>query len=90
MGFKESKGFSKLAKQLDARMREHGDDSLLLEYGTIRKDHSLVTDTFEIPIGKKEYMVCCTPEFRAGDRVLVGWIGSEVVVIDKIQKATHM
>lgn len=58
MGKVKFNGAIKLARVLDSRMGEHSAPGLLLDFGTIQADGSLVADTFPIPIPPSDYSVC--------------------------------
>ena len=51
-------GMSKFAGVIDNMIQKRKDTSLLLDYGVIQDDLSLITNTFPIPIPKKDYMCC--------------------------------
>lgn len=53
-----SPGLSKLAGVFDKLAERHEDHSLVLDFGTISGDYSLITTNFPIPIPKKDYLVC--------------------------------
>ena len=84
-------GVNRLARILQSRMGEHqkASSSLPLEFGQVRADGSLITNTFPIAIPQGDYLVCksTAAEVVAGARVLVAWIGSDAVIIDLIQPA---
>ena len=54
----EKNGMEKLAKVLDSRMGEHSGGGFSFDFGVIKKDYSLVSYTFPLPIPKKDYSVC--------------------------------
>lgn len=54
----EKNGMEKLAKVLDSRMGEHSGNDFSFDFGVIKKDYSLVANTFPLPIPKKDYSVC--------------------------------
>ena len=54
----EKNGMEKLAKVLDLRMGEHSGGGFSFDFGVIKKDYSLVSNTFPLPIPKKDYSVC--------------------------------
>lgn len=58
MGKVKFNGVAKLARVLDSRMGEHSAPGLLLDFGSIQTDGSLVADTFPVPIPKSDYSVC--------------------------------
>ena len=53
-----AKGTSRLARILDQRMREHGDTPLIVDYGKISNTGSLITNSYDVPIPKEDYLVC--------------------------------
>lgn len=86
-----SPGAVRLARAF-RRVAEHGkNNSLLLDFGEIQKDGSLITNTFPIPIPKADYLVCrCDTTYTAGTRVLVAWVGNDAVVISAIVEASEV
>lgn len=86
-------GVSKLAKVLTDRMREESARPLVLDFGTIKSNKSLVTNTFPVAIKKGAYSVCKpllgtgNITLTAGMRVLVAWVQNEAVVIGVIKKS---
>lgn len=117
-GFEENAGTNRLANVLSRRMKKECESPLILDFGEIQPNGSLVTNTFPVPIPKGDYSVCRhvgglgfaisegghaghegqTPTYhtgahdhtaelpaaKPGDRVLVGWVQNEAVVIDVI------
>jgi len=53
-----SPGMSKLAGVLKEIARGEQDTNLLLDFGVIQSDKSLLTNTYSIPIPKSDYLVC--------------------------------
>lgn len=51
-------GVSKLGQVLQERMKACGVTPLLLDFGEIQSDMSLLTNTYPIPIPKTDYTVC--------------------------------
>lgn len=51
-------GINKLGKVLQQRMRETNASPLVLDFGVIQQDYSLLTNTYPIPIPKTDYLVC--------------------------------
>ena len=80
-----SRGISRLARVLDNRMKERGESPLMIDYGRIKKNGSLVTNSFNVPIPKDDYMVCASADVEKGDRVLVVWVQDDPVVIDRLK-----
>ena len=54
----EFEGVNKLARVMQKRMQDVGARPLVLDFGSIQADYSLVTNTFPVPIPKSDYMVC--------------------------------
>ena len=55
-----NEGISKLAGVFQKRMQENQDanSELVLDFGTIQNDYSLLTNTFPIAIPRSDYYVC--------------------------------
>ncbi len=53
-----SPGISKLAGAIKKVAEKGKDTSLLLDFGTIMEDYSLLTNTYPIPIPASDYLVC--------------------------------
>ena len=56
--FDENPGTNKLAQVLSQRMKKESESPLALDFGEIRPDGSLITNTFPVPIPKGEYTIC--------------------------------
>lgn len=57
-GFDGHPGTSKLAGVLSRRMKQENESPLVLDFGEIQANGSLLTNTFPVPIPKGEYSVC--------------------------------
>lgn len=57
MAFESSPGTNKLANVLSQRMKKESQSPLVLDFGEIRKNGSLVTNTFSRPIPKGDYSI---------------------------------
>ncbi len=85
MAAKSNKGISKLAEVMDNRMRKQSETPLLLDFGSIKKNGSLITNTFPKTIAKGDYTVLEGFEHKGKDtRVLVAWVEDDAVVIGKL------
>lgn len=62
-------GMSKFVGAIDEMIGRRKDTSLIIDYGVIQDDYSLLTNTFPIPVPKADYM-CCRhlKEVPSGDR----------------------
>ncbi len=58
MTHKENPGVNKLANILSARMKKENDSSLVLDFGRIQENGSLLTNTFPCPIPTEDYSIC--------------------------------
>lgn len=57
-GFDRHSGISKLASVMSERMKRENESPLVLDFGEIQENGSLVTNTFPVPIPKGDYSVC--------------------------------
>ena len=75
-------GINRLARTIDSRMRRQTDMPSVLDFGTIKKNGSLVTNTFPKAIAKGDYSVLDGLEQDEQDtKVLVAWVEDEAVVV---------
>lgn len=86
MAAKQNNGMSRLAGVLDNRMRQQSEAPPLLDFGTVKKNGSLITNTFSKTIAKGDYTVLDGFEYQGEDtRVLVAWVEDDAVVIGKLE-----
>lgn len=57
-GFEGHQGTARLASVLCNRIKKENDSPLVLDFGVIQANGSLVTDAFPVPIPKGDYSVC--------------------------------
>lgn len=57
-GFDGHQGSVRLANVLSGRMKKESESPMVLDFGEIQANGSLLTDTFPIPIPKGDYSVC--------------------------------
>ena len=95
MAFEKNPGLSKLAHVLNERMKKASENELIIDFASIDGNYALKTNTFPVSIPKSDYTICrnisgicLETKLQPGDRVLVAWIGAEVVVIDVIVPAS--
>lgn len=88
-------GINHLARTLQSRMErnQNARSTLMLDFGSIQPDYSLLTNTYPIPIPKRDYMVCRqltlgSVNLLPGDRVLVAWVQNDAIVVDLVLPAT--
>ena len=53
-----NEGINRLARVMQKRMQTVNDTPPLLDFGRIREDGALVTNSFGLPIPRGEYLVC--------------------------------
>ena len=80
-GFDGHPGTSKLASVLSSRMKKENESPLVLDFGEIQANGSLVTNTFPVPIPKGDYSVC--------RQLTLGGAGDELTVTRKDGWHTH-
>lgn len=85
MAAEKKDGISKLAKVIDRRMNQQSESPLVLDFGTVKKNGSLTTNTFPKTIAKSDYMTLDGFKHDGEDtRVLVAWVEDDAVVIGKL------
>lgn len=57
-GFDGHPGTSKLATVLSQRMKKENESPLVLDFGEIQGNGSLLTNTFPVPVPKGDYSIC--------------------------------
>lgn len=90
MAFDSSPGTNKLARVLSNRMKKESESPMVLEFGAIKSNNSLSTDSFPVSIPAGEYLVLenvSKDTIKSGDRVLVAWVGNDAVVIDVVTES---
>lgn len=97
-------GINHLARVLFNRSNQerNAHDTLILDFGVIQNDFSLLTNTFPHAIPPSDYLVTkrltrpyvigesTEPAINAGDHVLVAWVQNDAVVIDVILPAANI
>lgn len=58
MAYEGNPGTNKLANVLSRRMRKTAESPLVLDFGEIKGNGSLVTNTFPVPIPRGDYTIC--------------------------------
>lgn len=85
MAAKSNNGISRLAGVMDKRMNQQSEAPLVLDFGTVKKNGSLLTNTFPKTIAKGDYTILEGFEHKGKDtRVLVAWVEDDAVVIGKL------
>lgn len=86
MAFEHNTGTNKLASVINERLVRQTNQSLIVDFGTIQPNGCLQTNTFPVPVA--DYTLCEKLEsVSPGDRVLVIWVQSEAVIIDRLLSA---
>ena len=76
-GFEGNPGTNKLAKVLSNRMKRENESPLVLDFGEIQTNGSLLTNTFPMPIPKGEYSICRGLTFGAAGSTIMSVTGGE-------------
>ena len=81
-------GINRLGRVLQKRMGQMAETDSIIDFGTIKKNLALVPDGYsDIVIPKGSYSVMIHGENwspSSGDRVVIAWVGSEIVVLGKL------
>ena len=85
-----SPGLSRLAAVMRDLARGQVPTDPTLDFGQIQSNGSLLTNSLTIEIPKEDYLICNNANVAAGDFVLLGWVGNDAVVIDKISIASDV
>lgn len=83
-----SPGLSRFAGIMKALAKGQVPTDLLLDFGEIQKNGSLLTNTVTVEIPKNDYLVLKEASVKKGDHVLVAWVQNDAVVLGRIQKAS--
>lgn len=87
---KDVAGINRFARVIQGRVHQiNKNNGVTVDLGIINADYSLKTDSFEIAMPVSEFFVCEGQTIAPGDRVLVNWIGNDVVVVAKIKLGTE-
>lgn len=85
MAAEPNSGISKLAGVMDKRMRKQSKTPPLLDFGTVKKNGSLITNKFPKTIAKGDYTLLEGFEHKGKEtRVLVAWVDDDAVVVGKL------
>lgn len=57
MSFDKNTGMNRLANVISKRIKKEGESPLILDFGEIQANGSLITNTFPVPIPKGEYSI---------------------------------
>ena len=73
MAFDSSGGASKLAKVLTQRMKKCKESPLVLDFGEILPNMSLLTNTFPLEIPKGQYTICRSVSWNPAIPMTMTW-----------------
>lgn len=92
-------GVNRLGRVLQKRMKDVSYAPSVIELGKIRSDLALIPDGADIVIPKSDYSVmvnhvkCNGSQYcsghdnwtpKSGDRVVIAWVDSEIIILGKI------
>lgn len=80
-----NKGITDLANVLTGRIHKQTEQPSNLDFGTIKKNGTLQTDTFPANLQRSDYCILehCKSDIKVGSnvRVLVAWVEDDAVVV---------
>lgn len=80
-----NKGITDLANVLTGRIHKQTEQPPNLDFGTIKKNGTLQTDTFPANLQRGDYCILehCKSDIKVGSnvRVLVAWVEDDAVVV---------
>lgn len=79
-------GVNNLALILSERMKEAGKTDSVVDFGTIGNSGHLTTDRLQVMMEQDDYSRLDGITLEKGDRVLVIWIGTEPVVVGRLER----
>ena len=85
-----SPGLSKFAGIMQALAKGQVPKDLVLDFGEIQKNGSLLTNTVTVAVPKDDYLVLKGASISKGDHVLVAWVQNDAVVLGRTQKASDV
>ena len=85
-----SPGLSRFAGVMQKLAKGQVPDDLVLDFGVIQKNGSLLTNTVTVEIPKSDYLVLKGASVEKGDHVLVAWVQNDAVVLGKTRKASSV
>lgn len=87
-------GTNKLAQVIAERIKSDTESALVLDFGELTKNMSLVTNTFPVPVPKEDYVVDRRllegEDLKKGSRVLVAWVANTPVIVCVIASGENL
>lgn len=83
-----SPGLSRFAAIMQVLAKGQVPTDLILDFGEIQKNGSLLTNTVTVEIPKDDYLILKGASVSKGDHVLVAWVQNDAVVLGIIQNAS--
>lgn len=71
------KGINKLGVLLKGQMNQMSEKPLILDFGTIQEDYSLLTNTYTIPIPITDYTICRSVSWNPAKPMTMTWWADE-------------
>ena len=85
-----SPGLSRFAGVMRNLAKDQVPTDLVIDFGIIQSNGSLLTNTAGVSIPKSDYLVLKDAEIKKGNHVLVAWVQNDAVVLGKIEKASKV
>lgn len=70
-------GVNKLGRLFQEQMNKTADKPLVLDFGVIQEDYSLLTNTFPLPIPVDDYVVCRCVTYNPSKPLTMTWWAGE-------------
>ena len=88
-------GTNRLAQVIAGRIKNDTDSALVLDFGELTKNLSLVTNTFPVPVPKEDYVMDRRllegeEKLKKGSRVLVAWVADTPVIVCTIASGVNL
>lgn len=82
MPSESGRGANKLARVLTQRMKKHTESPLVLDFGTILPNMSLLTNTFPLEIPKGQYTICRSVSWNPAKPMTMTWWKGEAPAVE--------
>lgn len=85
-----SPGLSRLAGVMKKIADGQVPSDLILDFADIQASGALQPNSANIVIPKEDYLILDGADVSRGDRVLIGWVFNDAVVLGKIREASEV
>lgn len=85
-----SPGLSRLAGLMKKIAQGQVPSDLILDLADIQANGALQPNSVDVVIAKEDYLVLDGANVHRGDRVLIGWVDNDAVVLGRIREASKV